>query len=276
MESKRESRAGAAPSGARSLLKAVLVSYPRVSTQARKQNQPKTVPVPVKTGWVPERRARRESRVDQAYAEIRRRILDNYYAPGHQVLEQDLAADLGMSRTPVREALVRLQNERFVQLIPRHGMRVVPLSIQELREVYEVLTSLELTAIERLARAELDEETLTAIEKSVDEMDSAVRKKDVDAWTKADERFHRTLVTLCGNQRLAAMVEMLWEQGHRARMTTVRLRGSLEQSNREHRAVFDAIRQRDWRQARARHAKHRARAMTEILSLLQQTRLGSF
>ena len=276
MESRREPSGGIARSGARSLLKAVLVSYPRVSAQARKQNQPKAAPAPVKTGWMQERRAKRESRVDQAYAEIRRRILDNYYAPGHQVLEQELAADLGMSRTPVREALVRLQNERFVQLIPRHGMRVVPLSIQELREVYEVLTSLELTAIERLARAELDDETLTAIEKSVDEMDSAVRKKDVDAWAKADERFHRTLVTLCGNQRLAAMVEMLWEQGHRARMTTVRLRGSLEQSNREHRAVLDAIRKRDWRQARARHAKHRARAMTEILNLLQQTRLGSF
>ena len=247
-----------------------------MSSQARKPDLPKAAPTPVKSGWVQERRGKRESRVDQAYAEIRRRILDNYYAPGHQVLEQELAADLGMSRTPVREALVRLQNERFVQLIPRHGMRVVPLSIQELREVYEVLTSLELTAIERLARAELDEAALAAIEKPVDEMDLAVRKKDVDAWAKADERFHRTLVTLCGNRRLAVMVEMLWEQGHRARMTTVRLRASLDQSNREHRAVLDAIRQGDWRQARARHARHRARAMTEILNLLQQTRLGSF
>jgi DNA-binding GntR family transcriptional regulator len=230
----------------------------------------------VKLVSVQERRGKRESRVEQAYAEIRGRILDNYYAPGHQVLEQELAADLGMSRTPVREALVRLQNERFVQLIPRHGMRVVPLSIQDLREVYEVLTSLELTAIERLARADLDGEALTTIEKSVDEMDSAIKKKDVDAWAKADERFHRILVTLCGNQRLVAMVETLWEQSHRARMTTVRLRGSLEQSNREHRALLDAIRQGDWRQARMRHAKHRERAMQEILNLLQQTRLGSF
>src|SRR5688500_3086161 len=126
-----------------------------------------------------ERRGKRESRVDQAYAEIRRRILDNYYAPGHQVLEQELALELGMSRTPVREALVRLQNERFVQLIPRHGMRVVPLSMQDLREVYEVLTSLELTAIERLARAELDDGMVATIEKTLDEMDLAVKKKDV-------------------------------------------------------------------------------------------------
>lgn len=254
----------------------ILVSYPRVSTQARKQNQPKATAVPVKFRQGQERRAKRASRVDQAYAEIRRRILDNHYAPGHQVLEQELAAALGMSRTPVREALVRLQNERFVQLIPRHGMRVVPLSIQELREVYEVLTSLELTAIDRLARLDLQDEALATIEKTLDEMDFAAQKKDVEAWAKADERFHRILVTLCGNQRLATIVEMLWEQGHRARMTTVRLRASLEQSNREHRALLEAIRARDWRQARARHAKHRERAMTEILNLLHQTRLGSF
>ena len=247
-----------------------------MSTQARKKTQLTTAPAPIRTGLEHQRRGKRESRVDQAYAEIRRRILDNHYAPGHQVLEQELAADLGMSRTPVREALVRLQNERFVQLIPRHGMRVVPLSLQELRDVYEVLTSLELTAIERLARLELEEESLASIEKTIDEMDLAARRKDVDAWASADERFHRMLVTLSGNGRLAAMVEMLWEQGHRARMTTVRLRASLEQSNREHRGLLNAIRERDWRQARVRHAKHRERAMTEILNLLQQTRLASF
>jgi len=100
--------------------------------------------------------------------------------------------------------------------------------------------------------------------------------KWLDAWAKADERFHRMLVTLCGNARLAAMVEMLWEQSHRARMTTVQLRASLEQSNREHRALLEAIRRRNWNQARTRHAKHRARATAEILKLLQQTRLGSF
>ena len=253
-----------------------LLLYERVPRPHRKQSQLKGAPAPAKSGPPPGRRERRHSRVDEAYSEIRRRILDNYYAPGHQVLEQELALELGMSRTPVREALVRLQNERFVQLIPRHGMRVVPLSMQDLREVYEVLTSLELTAIERLARSDLDEVTVATIEKTLDEMDLAVKKKDVDGWAKADERFHRMLVTLCGNSRLAAMVEMLWEQGHRARMTTVQLRASLDQSNREHRAVIDAIRRRDWHQARARHAKHRARATAEILKLLQQTRLGSF
>src|SRR5882757_2651772 len=77
-------------------------------------------------------KAVKESLVDRAYREIRRRILDNEYPPAHQVLEHELAAELGMSRTPVREALIRLKNEKFIQIIPRHGMRVVPLSLAEL------------------------------------------------------------------------------------------------------------------------------------------------
>jgi DNA-binding GntR family transcriptional regulator len=248
-----------------------------VSNARAKRTQSAPTADPLKPRSEPRQRAKlRHSRVDVAYAEIRRRILDNRYAPGQQVLEQELALDLGMSRTPVREALVKLQNERFVQLIPRHGMRVVPLSMQDLREVYEVLTTLELTAIERLAKADLDDGAFADVDNALDEMDLAIKKKDADAWAKADERFHRTVVTLSGNSRLAAMVEMLWEQSHRARMTTVQLRASLEQSNREHRAVVEAIRRRDWQQARTRHAKHRARATAEILKLLQQTRLGSF
>jgi DNA-binding GntR family transcriptional regulator len=218
----------------------------------------------------------RRTLVDQAYHEIRRRILDNQYAPGCHVLEMELAADLGMSRTPVREALVRLQNERFVQLIPRHGMRVALLSVQDLRDMYEVLTSLELTAIERLANLDLDAQAVQAIDAALDDMDLALETNDIDAWVQADERFHRTLVSLSGNARLAAMAETLWEQGHRARMTTVRLRASLAVSNREHRAVVRAVLRHDARKARALHAKHRDRATEEIIRILQQTRLASF
>ena len=217
----------------------------------------------------------RVSRVEQAYGEIRRRIVDNEYPPAHQVLEHELASELGMSRTPVREALIRLENENFVQIIPRHGMRVVPLSLNDLRDVYEVLTALELAAIERLARTGLDERAAAALEQALDEMDTALRKRNFDGWVSADERFHRMVTDLCGNARLASMAFMLWDQSHRARLTTVRLRPALEISNREHRAVIEAIRRGDWRDAVARHAKHRARTSREILNLLETCRLAS-
>jgi DNA-binding GntR family transcriptional regulator len=224
----------------------------------------------------PAARGGRVSLVDRAYDEIRRRILDNQYAPAQQVLESELAAELGMSRTPLREALVRLENENFVELVPRHGMRVVPLSLQSLRDMYEVLTALELAAVERLARERPGDDVLAPLDAALDEMDVALKTQDLDAWVRADEQFHRMLLDLCGNPRLAALALTLWDQGHRARTATVRLRGSLTPSNREHRAVVEAIRRGDGREARAQHRRHRARASQEILTLLERTRMGSF
>ena len=92
------------------------------------------------------------SLVDEAHELIRRRILDNVWPPGHRALEQEVALALGMSRTPVREALVRLQSEGLVEVVPRHGMRVMPVSPNDMREIYEVLTALECMACELLAR----------------------------------------------------------------------------------------------------------------------------
>ena len=96
--------------------------------------------------------APRLSLVDAAYEQIRRRILDNVWPPGHRALEQEVALALGMSRTPVREALMRLQNEGLVEVIPRHGMRVLPVSPTDMREIYQILTALECMAAELLAR----------------------------------------------------------------------------------------------------------------------------
>jgi len=95
----------------------------------------------------------KKSLVEMAYEQVKRRILDNQYHPGYQALEQEVAEDLGMSRTPVREALIRLKHEGLVELIPRRGMRVVPVVADDMKEIYDVLTSLESMAAELLARS---------------------------------------------------------------------------------------------------------------------------
>ena len=92
--------------------------------------------------------------MDAAYEQIRRRILDIDWPPGHRALEQEVALALGMSRTPVREALMRLQDEGLVEVIPRHGMRVLPVSPNDMREIYQILTALECMAAELLAQSQ--------------------------------------------------------------------------------------------------------------------------
>lgn len=213
------------------------------------------------------------SRVEQAYRLIKQRILDNEYPPGFQALEQEMAEELGVSRTPVREALIRLKNEGLVDLAPRRGMRVVPLSPDDMKEIYEVLTGLESMAVELLARQAPSSDVLEPLVGAIDAMDRALENDDLEAWAKADERYHRALLELCGNQRLERMANTMRDQGHRARQISLRLRPKPWQSNIEHRAVVEAIRKGDWDQARETHYRHRLRTGQALLEILEMYRL---
>ena len=152
----------------------------------------------------------RTSLVEQAYQAIRRRILDNVYPPGHQALEGELADQLGISRTPVREALIRLQKEGLVEVVPRHGMRVLPVSPADMAEIYTVLTALECAAAELVAARGPSERELKPLTEASRDMDRALKTDDLDAWAAADERFHRTLAELAGtDQQHRALTERL-------------------------------------------------------------------
>ncbi len=209
-----------------------------------------------------------------AYRAIRKRILDNVWAPGTQALEGALALELSMSRTPVREALIRLSNEGLVEVIPRHGMRVLPVSPADMREIYQVLTSLESMAAELVARTKPGAAELAPLDKASRDMERALKRDDLDAWAEADERFHRHLVEMCGNAKLAAIVFNYWDRAHRARMVTLRMRPRPVNSTREHLAIVEAIRRGDADAAGTLVRAHRERASRELTELLQRHRLN--
>ncbi len=213
------------------------------------------------------------SYVQQAYRTLKDRILANRYPPGQQILEQALADDLGMSRTPVREALIRLHDEGLVELIPRRGMRVVPLAPEDMREIYEVLSALEVAAVELAARRSLELEALQPLEDALQAMETRLADDDLDGWARADARFHRALLALSGNRRLVAMAATLADQVHRARMTTLRLRPRPVKSIEEHREVLEALRDGDGERAARAHRRHRRNAARLLLDLLNYYRL---
>jgi|APFre7841882724_1041349.scaffolds.fasta_scaffold01054_3 DNA-binding GntR family transcriptional regulator len=217
--------------------------------------------------------ARRGSLVDQAYAALRRRILDNAYSPGMQALEQTLASELGISRTPVREALIRLQQEGLVEVIPRHGMRVLPVSSADMRDIYEMLTALEAMAAELVVRRKPAETELQRLVEATQDMAKALEGDDLDSWALADERFHRHLIELSGNRLLIEAVLNCWDRAHRARMVTLRMRPKPTHSTREHMEVVDMIRKGDARGAFEAHRRHRERGSRELLAILERYRL---
>jgi DNA-binding GntR family transcriptional regulator len=210
------------------------------------------------------------SLVDAAHELIRRRILDNVWPPGHRALEQEVALALGMSRTPVREALVRLQSEGLVEVVPRHGMRVLPVSPSDMREIYQILTALECMAAEILARRQPGDAELKPLVDATDAMDRALAVDDLDAWAKADELFHAQLLELAGNRLLQATVMNHWDRAHRARMFTLRLRPKPVNSTREHRQLVEHLRGGDANGAVQVNRAHRERAAAELLALFER------
>ena len=218
--------------------------------------------------------AAKPTRTEFAYGEIKRRIMGNIFPPGLQVLEQDLAAQLGMSRTPVREALIRLEKEGLVEITPRRGMRVVPIAPDDMAEIYEVLTCLEARAAERLAETQPSEERLAPLIQAVDDMDAALEAPtDLEAWAAADERFHRLLLELSGNRRLTGMALTVFDLAHRARMVTQRMRPLPRKSSEDHRAVLDAILAGDAKRAAKAHREHREKAMKLLIGILERYKL---
>ncbi|AJD43409.1 GntR family transcriptional regulator [Rhizobium sophorae] len=207
-----------------------------------------------------------------AHLRLRQLILDNKWAPGYQATEQEVASQLGMSRTPVREALMRLQQDGLVSVIPRHGMRVLPISISDMKEIYEILTSLESTAAELAASRQLSEDQLRGLEKATADMDHALSQDDLERWAQADARFHEQLLELGGNQMLKSVVLNFIDRAHRVRMVTLKMRPKPVNSTREHAELVQAIREGDREKARNIHKAHRERAGKELLDLLE--RLG--
>lgn len=217
----------------------------------------------------------KETLPNRAYNEIKRRILNNEIPSNAIMLEQELAELLDMSRTPIREALIRLSNEGMVEVRPRHGMRVLPLSAQDMSEIYDILTALESKAAEIVATKGLEKEQLSALHQSIDDMDKSLENDDLVGWGSADERFHRLLVEYSENQRLINIVNTFWDQTHRVRMLTLHIRPKPNTSNKDHRDVVHAIEAGDSTTASNEHQKHRKNSGKMLVDLLKNNGIAT-
>ncbi|MSU88876.1 FCD domain-containing protein [Rhodobacteraceae bacterium 2CG4] len=213
------------------------------------------------------------SNTGRAAAELRRMIFSGEMAAGSDHLESELAARLGMSRTPVREATLMLQEQGLLQVRPRKGVRIRPVSPDDMREIYEVLTEMESLAAERAARARPGAAALAALGEAIAEMERALDRGDREAWAEADDRFHAELVRLGGNSRVSGIVARMADQVRRARSVTLHMRPLPVQSNTDHRRVLEAIRAGDAGAARRLHRAHRTAAGEMLVALLERHRL---
>lgn len=207
---------------------------------------------------------------ERAYRELKFRILEGRLPPGTTLLETEVAQLLSLSRTPVREALIRLEEEELVEVRPRRGITVTALTIEDIAQIYEVFSTLEVKAAQLAARKGIDAEGAQILRGLMAQMERATGRGEMAEWSRLDDRFHSGIVARCGNRRLQATLRQYWDQQYRARMAIVRLRPAPVRSDREHAAILEAILAGDEERAMRLHQEHRDRADGQLLALLRQ------
>lgn len=192
---------------------------------------------------------------DVVFNTLRQAILTGEFAPGERLMEIALAERLGVSRTPVREAIRKLELEGLVVMIPRKGAEVARITEQDLRDVLEVRCALEeLSAT--LACERITEDGKENLRKALSEFKKAVISKNIPDIVSKDVEFHDSIFTATGNDRLIQILSNLREQIYRYRTEYIKDSKNHQKLVEEHEEIVDAITSNDQEKAKKAMKEH--------------------
>lgn len=192
---------------------------------------------------------------DVVFNTLRQAILKGELEPGERLMEIQLAERLGVSRTPIREAIRKLELEGLVLMIPRKGAEVAQISETSLREVLEVRRSLEELAIE-LACQRITEEELQALEAVEATFAEAIRKGDAMNIAETDEHYHDLIYQATDNSRLVQILNNLREQMYRYRLEYIKDADKRQILIVEHEHILRALRSHNIQDAKSAVREH--------------------
>lgn len=208
---------------------------------------------------------------DVVFNTLRKAILTGELKPGERLMEIHLANRLGVSRTPIREAIRKLELEGLVTMIPRRGAEVARITEKSMKDVLEVRRALDALCAE-LACDRISEEEMGRLEKACAEFEKATQTGDATVIAKADVALHDIIVAATGNQRLVQLVNNLAEQMYRYRFEYIKDESQHERLVEEHRIIYESIRAKDKAAASAAAKVH---IDNQEKSVMRQIRLDS-
>ncbi len=191
----------------------------------------------------------------------------HHFAPGEKLNVEALARDLGVSRTPVWEALKRLEVEGVVRTRPRKGVYIAALDAEKAREIYVVREAVEGLAA-RLAAGHINAAGLRALERSLDAQDAAAAAEDMAVLSQADIEFHNLVVQAGGNETLARILRSLYAQILVLRLQTLYLKDRMRPSILEHQRIFAALKSGDPDRAEEAARRHIRMVLRDAMAVL--------
>ena len=205
---------------------------------------------------------------DVVFNTLRQEILTGKLKPGERLMEIHLANKLGVSRTPIREAIRKLELEGLVIMIPRRGAEVAQISWKILKDVLEVRSALDALAIE-LACERMGQEELELLYKACECFEEATKTKDTRKIAEADVAFHDIIVVSTGNKRLIQLVNNLSEQMYRYRFEYIKDESQHSMLVQEHKEMYRCIQCKDKKAAASVVKKHIDNQEEAIIRQLQ-------
>ena len=181
---------------------------------------------------------------DVVFENLRTAILEGNLKAGQRLMEVQLAEQLGVSRTPIREAIRKLELEGLVVMLPRKGAYVANMSFKDLIDVLEIRASLEGLAASLAAERRNDEDIID-LEKLAKEFETCVRETNIEGVLKTDIDFHEKIFMMANNKKLYQLITSLWEQVHRFRVTYVSDYDASLSLVEEHNKILQAIKDGD-------------------------------
>ncbi|HIV42053.1 MAG TPA: GntR family transcriptional regulator [Candidatus Mediterraneibacter guildfordensis] len=181
---------------------------------------------------------------DVVFNTLRRAILRGELKPGERLMEIQLANKLGVSRTPIREAIRKLELEGLVLMVPRKGAEVAEITEKNLRDVLEVRCALEELAVQ-LACDRIDPERMQQLLDAAAHFRDILGTADITELGEADEAFHDVIFQATDNRRLIQLLNNLREQMYRYRIEYLKKKECYPQLLEEHAAIIQAIREHD-------------------------------
>lgn len=204
---------------------------------------------------------------DVVFNTLRQAILKGELAPGERLMEIQLAEKLGVSRTPIREAIRKLELEGLVLMIPRKGAEVAKISEKSLRDVLEVRRSLEELAIE-LACQRMTDEEIEQLGERQNDFKNAINKGNAMNIAETDEAFHDVIYLGTGNDKLVQILNNLREQMYRYRVEYLKNPEVYPQLIAEHEELITKITHHEKQEATkimCRHIDNQVEAVTDVI-----------
>lgn len=183
---------------------------------------------------------------DQAYTHLKQSILDGTYPDGALLTERTLSEALAMSRTPIRAAVDRLEQEGYLHCAPNRGITVQEITLRQAKDFFDFRIALECHAVRQLAGMHLPVGDRECIDANLAAQADCVRDNELIAFTRHDSAFHRLLVGLYGNQEMIRTMDRLQDMLFRSALTVLRRDpGRIIASQEDHAAIWDAVVRQD-------------------------------